>query len=361
MTQNPVPQRRNRLLSWIINLGGLLAFGLVLYLGGIQAWEEIVRPDWRYFAGALAVTLLWNLLATWRWSLLAAEVTQGQDDCPFRYYFTYHMIGMMTGQVVPITVGMLGGRPVALSLSRGVSLRRAALSVFVDKLLDLLLALLLVGPVALFLLDITGLALTFGLMALAAAAGVLLLAWRFEWGVQRVSKVAARLAGPLARVPLIGRRLVQRLPQQLERLSTETLVTSRTAALTFLLTLGMYSLLAARLTLVALAVRLDIPWYLLAMGICVAQLTLVFSVTPGSLGFLEAGWGAVLGLAGLDPDQIVLFLIARRAYMLIFSSAGTLLAFAWIRESPARLFRAVLQASRQPADAQNGKPNAVVK
>jgi hypothetical protein len=36
--------------------------------------------------------------------------------------------------------------------------------------------------------------------------------------------------------------------------------------------------------------------------------------------------------------------------VLVFTLIGTLLAFAWIRESPARLFRAVLVASRQPAE-----------
>ena len=77
----------------------------------------------------------------------------------------------------------------------------------------------------------------------------------------------------------------------------------------------------------------------------------------------ENFWLAVLGLAGLGQDQIIFFLLARRAYMLVFSSIGTLLAFAWIRESPARLFRAVLDASRRPAEAQpqNGKPSLTVK
>ena len=41
----------------------------------------------------------------------------------------------------------------------------------------------------------------------------------------------------------------------------------------------------------------------------------------------------------------------------------TLLAFVWIRESPARLFRSVLSASRRPAgeEDQNVNPNLTVK
>jgi uncharacterized membrane protein YbhN (UPF0104 family) len=84
------------------------------------------------------------------------------------------------------------------------------------------------------------------------------------------------------------------------------------------------------------------------MGACVTQLAVVFSVTPGSLGFLEGGWWAVLSLASLSQEQFTFFVIGRRAFVLAFTLIGTLLSFAWIRESPARLFQAVLGASRQP-------------
>jgi len=112
-------------------------------------------------------------------------------------------------------------------------------------------------------------------------------------------------------------------------------------------TLVMYALLAARLVFMAEAFRLSIPWYLLAMSVCVTQLTLIFSVTPGSLGFLEGGWAAVFSLGGVPLEQYTVFVIGRRFYFLIFTALITLLAFAWIRESPAHLFRAVLTASRR--------------
>ena len=349
MSMEQAKRKRNRILSWAINLAGVLAFGLVLYLGGGEAWEQIVQGDWRYVLAALAVTLLWNVVAALRWSLIANQVA-GSKICDFRYIFTYHMIGMLAGQVVPITIGMLGARPVALSLSQQVSLGRSALSVFLDKLFDLVLALLLVSPVALFLVGWIGRPLALGVMGGLAAIGAVIIGWRYEQAVRFVGQLGARLAQPLARVPVIGRRLVRRLPKQLDRLSSETFVDNRVALQAFLLTLVMYGLLSARLFFIAQALRLDIPWYLLTMGIAVTQLALVFSVTPGSLGFLEGGWAAVLGLAGLTLDQFTTFVIGRRAFVLVFTLAGMLLAFAVVRESPARLFRAVLDASRR----QNG-------
>jgi uncharacterized protein (TIRG00374 family) len=269
------------------------------------------------------------------------------------------MIGMLVGQVVPITVGMLGGRPAALSLSRGVPFRRAALSVFLDKAFDLLLALLVAIPGVLYLAGWVKLPPVLGAIGGLIIIGLLLLGWQYEAAVQRFGRTASRLAQPFARVPVIGRRLVRRLPEQLERLATGNFVSNGVAVRAFFLTVVMYSLLSVRLFFIAQALRLEIPWYLLALGASVAQLALIFSVTPGSLGFLEGGWAAVLvGLGGLSQVQFLYFVIGRRAFVLVFTLIDTLLAFGWIRESPAHLFRAVLQASRQPEGSRPESPRS---
>jgi len=345
-------EKRNRILSWLINLAGVSVFALLLYFGGIEAWQQIVGSDLRYVLAAFGATLLWDLVAAYRWSLIANRLAGDPEICPYRYFFTYHMLGMLMGQVVPVTVGMLGGRPVALSLSQQVPLRRSALSVFLDKLFDLFLALMLALPVALYLVGWIGRPLAFGLGGGIVLIGTLLLARQYEQTVRLAGRVGATATRPLTRLPIVGRRLVRRLPRQLERLAGGTILENGLAVRAFLLTLAMYSLLAIRLIFIAQALRLDIPWYLLFMGICITQLALVFSVTPGSLGFLEGGWWAVLSLGGLTLDRFTIFVLGRRAFVLVFTLILTLLAFAWIRESPARLFRAVLQASRRA----NGDP-----
>lgn len=338
--------KRKRIVAWAINLAGVLSFALILYLGGLRAWDQILKSDWRLMLAALAVTLVWNLVATYRWALIADRVIEFPSPCPFRYYFTYHMLGMLLGQVAPITLGMLGVRPVALSLSRGVPLTRSALSVFLDKFFDLLLALLLVLPTAFFLVGWISLSASLAIMAGIVVVATLFLAWRYEWAVQKLGRLGTRLVPSLSHLPLVGKRLVRRLPAQLDRLSQLSVGANGLATRAFLLTLVMYALLAARLIFMAEAFRLSIPWYLLAMSVCVTQLTLVFSITPGSLGFLEGGWAAVFSLGGVPLEEFTVFVIGRRFYFLIFTALMTVSAFVWIRESPARLFRAVLTASR---------------
>lgn len=339
--------KQKRVVAWAINLAGLLSLALILYLGGLRAWDQILKSDWALMLAALAVTLLWNLVATYRWAMIADRVIEFPSPCPFRYYFTYHMLGMLLGQVVPITVGMLGGRPVALSLSRQVPLGRSGLSVFIDKFFDLVLAVLLVVPTAFFLVDWISLPLALGMMVVLVILATGLTAWRYEWAIKSAVTFGSRLARPLGHLPKIGPRLAKRLPRQIERLGEVSFVPNALATRSFLLTLVMYALLAARLVFMAEAFHLTIPWYLLAMSVCVTQLALIFAVTPGSLGFLEGGWAAVFALGGVPMEQFTVFVIGRRVFFLIFTALMTLLAFVWIRESPAHLFRAVLSASRQ--------------
>ncbi|MGD9144636.1 MAG: hypothetical protein PVI80_03665, partial [Anaerolineae bacterium] len=71
MSVSRTKQKRNRILSWIINLAGVLVFALILYLGGVEAWQQILDGDWQYVLAALGVALAWNLVATYRWSLIA--------------------------------------------------------------------------------------------------------------------------------------------------------------------------------------------------------------------------------------------------------------------------------------------------
>ena len=363
MSSSASKQKRNRILSWVINLSGLLFFALILYFGGIEAWQQITQAEWQYVLAAFVIATLGSMVGAFRWSLIAEEVVAAPEPTPYRYYFTYQMIGMLIGQVVPITVGMLGGRPMALSLSRGVSFRRAALSVVIDKAFDLYLALLLAGPVALYLVGWLKLPVAGALMGVMLAIGGLLVGWQYEQGLRLVARIAARLAELMTRIPLIGRRLLSRLPQRLERLATDSFMSNRLAVRAYLLTLVIYGLLSTRLVLIAQALQLEIPAHLLAMGLCITQLAVVFAITPGSLGFLEGGWAAVFGLAGLSREQFFVFVIGRRAFVLVFTLIDTLLAFAWIRESPAHLFRAVLAASRQQAaeGVQNDNPTAAVK
>ena len=346
--------KRNKILAWTINLAGVAAFALILFLGGVQVWQQIFRADPLYLLAALTATLAWNLVATARWYLICDAVTEGQPGAPFSHYYAYHMIGMLTGQILPIGVGMVGGRAVALSLSGYVSPRRAALSVVLDKFFDVILAILLAVPAALYLVDWIGLPQAAQLIVVVVVLGLVLVGWQYEGTMRWLARVAARLARPLTRLPVVGKRLISRLPQQLERLSSETFVTNRRAMLLFLLTLALYSLLALRLVLIARAVQLSVPWTLLALGVSITQLTLIFSFTPGSLGVLEGGWWAVFHLGDQTFSVYNLFVIARRALVLVFTLICSLLGFVWIRQSPARLFRAVLTASQSAPEPEAG-------
>lgn len=86
------------------------------------------------------------------------------------------------------------------------------------------------------------------------------------------------------------------------------------------LTLGRYLAMAARACLVAVALDLSVPFWLIFLAVGLVRFTLLFAVAPGRLGVLEVGWYGVLALGGVGSATIIPFLIGLRVYSLVFNA-----------------------------------------
>jgi uncharacterized membrane protein YbhN (UPF0104 family) len=188
----------------------------------------------------------------------------------------------------------------------------------IDKLFDLGLSGLLLLPtaaLALGLIDVRACALLF--VAVFVALAVVVWAW-YRPLVAGGLRLRSRLSGRAGRVPWLRRLLDTRPGQQLLALRDDQVPSPRVALRAYGLTVLRYALMAARFAAVSQAVGIDVPPLWVFVGIPIAQLGLLFSVTPGALGAMEAGWLGVLLLAGLPRPQIVTFLIAQRAAVTAF-------------------------------------------
>jgi uncharacterized membrane protein YbhN (UPF0104 family) len=67
-----------------------------------------------------------------------------------------------------------------------------------------------------------------------------------------------------------------------------------------------------RLIFIAQALQPSVPSFVILMGMPVGQLSYLFAVTPGGIGIFEAGWFAVLTLAGCVGSMVTIFLVAQR-------------------------------------------------
>ena len=89
----------------------------------------------------------------------------------------------------------------------------------------------------------------------------------------------------------------------------------------------------ARLVWIADALSLKIPWPWLVLGLPIAQLSLLLTLTPGALGTFELGWYGVLALGGVKSETILAFLIGRRLYTAAFIPIWALVGVVLDRKS----------------------------
>jgi uncharacterized protein (TIRG00374 family) len=310
---------RSRRRWWRVALGllGLSLFGAVLYVGGVDAWRQLLAADARWVGAAFGCTALLTFTSAARWALIANALA-GRRLCSTRAYYHYLMMGRTAGLVLPEAVAVHSLGPLAMKAGGRASFRLAFVSLLIDKLFDLGLSGLFFLPTATFALQWIDVYTSAGiLVGLFILVGALLWAWYrplLSWAFG----LRARLVERAERVPWLRRALETRLVRPLIALREDQAPPPRVARAAYGLTLLRYALMAARFAAVARAVGVDVPLLLVFVGIPIAQLGLLLGVTPGALGAMEAGWLGVLLLGGLPRTQIAAVLIAQRAALTVF-------------------------------------------
>jgi uncharacterized membrane protein YbhN (UPF0104 family) len=305
----PSLPRRDAVKRWLLlalQLLSLAFFGLILWSGGMETWQQVLSGA----AGDILVAFLLggaaNMLSATRLRLVAHSVA-GRELASWRRFYYLNMTARALGLVVPRSLSTLGGKSVALR-ALGVSLKRAVWTVMMDNLFDLVLLGVLAVPALFFL---KGGVSPGGFIALALGL-TLTLAGGLWWAT-----VAGRrlpLSRWLGRVPW----LASALHLDLESATSDLLPTRSTALRALGLSLLLNSILATRFYYIARAVEVTYPWLIFAAGFPITQLSLVLAVTPGGLGLFDAGWYGVLLLGGVFHQEALTFVVAQRAYIFVF-------------------------------------------
>jgi uncharacterized membrane protein YbhN (UPF0104 family) len=242
------------------------------------------RPE--YFAAAVGIYVLTQVISAYRWQLLAAIV---KLDAPFTDFLAFRFITTFTNTLVP---GVIGGDALrTFYLGRQTNrLGEALASVFADRIVGLVGLFWLAAIAAIFLNDA-------GLSAGVTAPPI---------GIGAIT-LAAFLASPLVL------RLVRLMPAGLSRYSRFVVAyLDRPAALLTPLALSL-----------VVQTALAVCQYLLARGIGInASLTLFLFCVPVSgvfaslpltvngLGVREGAYLVLFGMAGVDrPNAIALGLL----------------------------------------------------
>ncbi|MFC1830298.1 lysylphosphatidylglycerol synthase transmembrane domain-containing protein [Thermodesulfobacteriota bacterium] len=279
------------IIKLILGLGLLL--GLVLFIGGLEDPGFIFNFDWRKSWLVLIATAVINLIAALRWYLILTG-SLSFSGITFFKLFRIVMLGRIVGTSTHQLLGDVGSRSLYLK-SEGHSLQYAGVSIVTEKLLEGLMFLSVVVVFCLSLLDPKG----------------MIPLWFFVFASILLLFLLTRFVSPI--VAFIERffkhpqAILKEMSSQAENLGL---------ALVFLTALKYLSVTLRFLIIFHLcSINLDLMkcfW-----GTACAQLGLMVGITPGGLGFVEAGWTGALHFYDIDPVLITRFLIVQRLLITI--------------------------------------------
>lgn len=294
-----------RWLNILLNLLSFVLFGLILWWGGPEAWQQLLVADgrWLLVVGVLLGVVGW--LSAVRLRVIAQAASQ-QELASRRRFYQLTMIARAWGVVLPRSVATIGGKAVGLR-AIGLSLRRSVWVVLVDNLLDVLLLTAVTFPALLLLQNLITLPLYFALYGLCLA----LLALALWWGSQ-----PGRLDFLwrwLSRRKWLARRL------QVEEETAVSLLPIPAATLqAYLLTALLNTTLAFATYATGRAIGTTADWPLYLAIFPITQLSLIIAVAPGGLGIVDFTWAGLLLLIGVSDSEATIFAVAWRIYLSLF-------------------------------------------
>lgn len=286
---------------------GLMLIGMLIMLGGDGSLQQLdtLRPI--PLAGAFLLTLGIMGSVAGRWGTFANSLA-GRQAAGWYDYFHYFLISRAMGFVLPKDVTDLGSRTFSLNQLHAMPIAQASASVLLDRVADMLIAVLFTLAVLPFWLGWLPASAALGLvvgLALLCGFGLML-------GQQRLAHIFIRLFNG-------GLQLMCRLPLLRTRspvLLADASLSGQAILQAYLWSLLKLSCTAGRMVCFALALGLPISPMLLLLGTPLGQLSYMFAFTPGGLGIFEAGWFAILALGGAVPEQITAFVVGQRVLTL---------------------------------------------
>lgn len=303
-------QLRNRaVLRHLLLLAvGVVLFGLFIYLTGVESLRQLGSLAPIPLAGAALATLGITVTIAVRWGTLANALGQEQG-ADWHDYYHYFLVSRALGFILPKDVTDLGGRTLWLQQRTEMPLARAGTSVVLDRLFDLMAALVFLIAALPFWIGATGAAVSIGLTVLVAAVAGLLL----------VAGHTVLIDGLIRLLNGILRRLSDgsRLHRYLSALHVVGELDRRTVATVYVLSLFKFLCTTGRFICFALALGIPIAPVILFLGTPVGQLSYAFSVTPGGLGIFEAGWFAILRVADVPTAAASSFVVGQRILTLV--------------------------------------------
>lgn len=308
---SPQKQQQRRSLSLIL---GLLLSGAFLYLAlrninPALTWQQLSSVNPVLLVMAMLIGPLSNLVRAARWRVLLASSMR----ISLRPLFNSMMIGYMANNVLPARMGELV-RIYALERSTGISKSRSAATIVLERIIDALVLLAIVGAISIFLPMpelIRRSSLIATVACVAAGIGLLVLAFNSENVAQRINRIIGSVSETL------GNRAQHIVARFAEGLSV--LRSLKQALLVLVLTLAIWVIEAIAITLVMRSLSLSLPWVASLFLLVVLSLSFILPAAPGGVGTYEFFAVAAMASFGLDNSRAIGLALVLHAIMYVTS------------------------------------------
>src|SRR6266542_3983829 len=296
------------MVKWRSLAAGAVVSGVCLWLlirsiDVTRVAEAISQADGRWLLLAVGLISLSIALRCWRWQLLFLPA----DHVSFYGAFGSTMIGYMLNTVLPGRVGELA-RAALISQTEHVGTARALGTILVEKILDVLVLLLLLGALTAFL----------PLPAEVSAAGVTaavlfgIVAVVFFALTQVRGSVVRWVERYLDGVPAL-RRIRPSVLADLVLSSADSLRRPRLLVLHIVLAPLMWAIAFLTVGATLRAFGIDVPWTAPALVLAMTNLGMTVPSAPGYVGVYHYIATLALGLFAVDRDVAAAFAVTLHA------------------------------------------------
>jgi uncharacterized protein (TIRG00374 family) len=298
-----------RTALWLAITGVSLYLVAPSLLDVLGSWRDLERIDWLWFPAMLALQT-GALACLWALQRMALHRARWPD------VIESQLAGNALGKIAPAGGAIGAALQYRMLVEAGLERGRAVAGITAVNLLTfavvlalpvLALPTFLRGSVDRNLVEATLIGIA--VFALLSAAAVALLA--FDRPLELVARTLQSARNRVRRGSAPIRRLPERLRRERDRLLATLGPQWRQAVVA---TVGRWAFDYATLLAALAAVGAHPRPSLVLLAFCAAQVLTQIPITPGGLGFVEAGLTAMLALAGVGAGRAVLATLAYRLF-----------------------------------------------
>lgn len=322
---------------------GIAILVVLLQVVEVRQWERIFHFDWQYMVLAAVASFAGNIAGTLRWRH-SLHAVKAPGNLSFLDLLKVYMSGTVLGFAFAGGGMSLTYQALALKKQWSVSLRKVALSLALDRILDPFLSVLIFLVAILYLggkITLHQFSIVIWLLA-GIFVSVVALSGRHLRSLFTICFRLLDLLGKSAkRIKCFFFRyqrseaVTKIIPADLETLPFSPIYLA-------FLTLSRMFFFILRLQFMAYAFGIMMPVEIVLIGMIVLQLSWLLSVTPGGIGIAEWGWVAVLIRYGYSGSDAAFLSVAFRAYLIIFSILTLFIAFLlWVCQNRMTAIRVV--------------------